>query len=79
MITLTEEYIQSLGFDYDRYEEEYSMWCAKNIYVNITFLPDGDFFVTLQVHQATAHLSHVKTQYALDKVINSLSAPKEQQ
>ena len=74
MITLTEKHIQSLGFDYDEYEQEYSLWCSKDIYVNITFVSCDDFFVTLQVHQATALLSHIKTEYQLDKLINSLTS-----
>lgn len=76
MIKLTEKHIQYLGFDYDSHDEEYSLWCAKNVYVNATFLPCGDFFITIQVHQATALLSHIKTEYQLDKLLNSLSEIK---
>ena len=76
MMIITEKHVQYLGFDYDSHAEEYSLWCAKNVYVNATFLPSGDFFITIQVHQATAHLSHIKTEYALDRLIKSLSAPQ---
>lgn len=75
MIAITEKHIQQLGFDYDSHEEEYSLWCAKNLYINITFITGGDFFITIQVHQSKADLSHVRTEYALDKLINSLLDP----
>lgn len=73
MIKLTEEHIRYLGFDYDSHEQEYSLYCTKNVHINITFLPNGDFFITLQVHQAKADLIHIRTEYALDKLIKSLT------
>lgn len=74
MNILTEKHIQQLGFDYDSHYGEYSLWCAKNLHINITFPDCGNFFVEIQVHEAKTDLSHIKTEYALDKLIKSLTA-----
>lgn len=76
MIKLTEDRIKRLGFNYDNYSEEYSLWLAKNTYVNITFIEDEDFFVTLQIHQSTVSLGHIRTEYQLDKLINAIRENK---
>lgn len=74
MSRITEKYVQGLKFNYDKREEEYSIWCAKNIYLNITFIESGDYFVKLQVHQATAHLSHINSTDQLNVLIKALTA-----
>ena len=72
MTVITEQYIKDLGFYYDEYEQEYELYCSKNIYINVAF-SDDDFWVILQVHQATAHLSHIKTIQELGDLIDVLS------
>ena len=73
MYNITEQFLQESGFQYDEREEQYRKDCCKYLFITAKYYSTYECYFWLELHGATASLSHITTQKQLKDLVKALS------